>query len=218
MPKTKEKFESFSPRRVHGENALPQPTWAASTSALGAPPKPSEVDSVGRGRTSETGRDLPKGRGEQSVACSDELGKVEGKPAPLRNVSRDTPCRYTFSTPSRCRRGGDRCVSHAALPHGSPSDRTSSAGEACLRQGFDAAHQNAWTRLPARLADARIGRTDRSITGRDTPCRCTFSTSGRCRRGRDRCGRFSRTFWAASWAECRRRPRFPPCPWQPAPA
>ena len=30
------------------------------------------------------------------------------------------------------------------------------------------------------------------LTGRGgTPCRCTFSTSGRCRRGRDRCGRSS---------------------------
>ena len=149
---------------------------------------------------------LPSGRRTGGVV---EQGKIIS--------CRDTPCRYISSTSGRCRRGRGRCASQAAAPPGNPSDQISSAGRARLRQGFDAAHPNAWTRLSARLAAARIGRIDRFLTGRDTPCRYISSTSGRCHRGRGRCGRFLRPFWAAFWAGCRRRPRFPPCPWPPVP-
>ena len=66
----------------------------------------------------------------------------------------------------------------------------------------------------------RIAAYTENFTGRgDTPCRCTSSTSARCRRGRARCGR---SVWcsspAAFWARYRRRRHFPQWPWLHAPA
>ena len=78
----------------------------------------------------------------------------------------------------RCRRGRGRCESHGATLRGNPSDGISSAGGACLRQSFAAMRQNAWTRLTARLASARIGRNAGPIRN-GNPCRCCAAVGGR---------------------------------------
>ena len=44
-------------------------------------------------------------------------------------------------------------------------------------------------KFPAETGGMRQAAAAAAITGRGTPCRCTSSTSGRCRRGTGRCGR-----------------------------
>ena len=57
------------------------------------------------------------------------------------------------------------------------------------REMGGAAHYRVPINSPAETGGMRQGAAAAAITGRGTPCRCTSSTSGRCRRGTGRCGR-----------------------------